>query len=97
MAREVTHTERGPHRLTPDDIDEKYGDVAICQCGLSADRPFCDGSHRRTEDEDEGVLYRYVDGERQVVGVVSDGNHDTDDGTVDGGTTGATDENESDR
>ena len=72
MAREVTHTERGPYRLTPDDIDETYGDVAICQCGLSADPPFCDGSHRRTEDEAEGVLYRYEDGERHVVGTGSD-------------------------
>jgi CDGSH-type Zn-finger protein len=71
MAREVTHTERGPYRLTADDIDETYGDVAICQCGLSADPPFCDGTHRRTEDEAEGVRYKYVDGQRHVVRVVS--------------------------
>lgn len=82
MAREVTHTERGPYRLTPDDIDEKYGDVAICLCGLSADPPFCDGSHRRTEDEAEGVLYRYEDGERHVVSDAENGDDSTTERTA---------------
>jgi CDGSH-type Zn-finger protein len=67
VSREVTHTADGPYRLTADDIDETYGDVAVCLCGLSDDRPFCDGSHRQVEDEAEGVRYRYVDGERRVV------------------------------
>jgi CDGSH-type Zn-finger protein len=67
VSREVTHTADGPYRLTPDDIDEKYGDVAVCLCGLSEDRPFCDGSHNQVEGEEEGVRYKYVDGERRVV------------------------------
>ncbi|WP_372911944.1 CDGSH iron-sulfur domain-containing protein [Salinigranum sp.] len=67
MSREVTHTADRPYRLTPDDIDEKYGDVAVCLCGLSEDRPFCDGSHNQAEGEEEGVRYKYVDGERRVV------------------------------
>lgn len=67
MSREVTHTADGPYRLTADDIDETYGDVAVCLCGLSGERPFCDGSHRQVEDEVEGVRYKYVDGERRVV------------------------------
>ena len=41
--------------------------VAVCMCWLSDDRPFCDGSHRATEDEEEGVRYRYVDGDRRVI------------------------------
>ena len=69
MAREVTHTARGPLRLTGDDIDDEHGDVAVCLCGLSDERPFCDGSHRRTEDEPEGELFKYVDGERRPVSV----------------------------
>jgi CDGSH-type Zn-finger protein len=67
MTREVTHTARGPYELTADDVDEEYGDVAVCLCGLSADPPFCDGSHRRAADEETGVRYKYVDGDRYVV------------------------------
>jgi CDGSH-type Zn-finger protein len=67
MAREVTHTARGPYELTVDDVDEEYGDVAVCQCGITATPPFCDGSHRRTEDEEPGIRHKYVDGERRVV------------------------------
>ncbi|WP_158059186.1 CDGSH iron-sulfur domain-containing protein [Halorussus halophilus] len=62
MAREVTHTETGPVRLDESDIDDEYGDVAICLCGLSDERPFCDGSHRATEDEESEKLYKYEDG-----------------------------------
>lgn len=65
--REVTHTADGPYVLTPEDVDDEKGDVAVCLCGLSDDYPFCDGSHRATADESEGVRYKYVDGERRRV------------------------------
>lgn len=61
MSRLVELDARGPRRLTADDIDPEKGDIAVCQCGLSDDFPFCDGSHRATEDETEGVCYRYDD------------------------------------
>ncbi|WP_248897683.1 CDGSH iron-sulfur domain-containing protein [Haloplanus halobius] len=67
MAREVTHTATGPKMLTPDDIDDEHGDIAICLCGLSEDSPFCDGSHKRAEDEASDARYKYVDGERRRV------------------------------
>lgn len=71
MAREVTHSARGPLKIDEDDIDEEKGDVAICLCGLSREYPFCDGSHRVTEDETEGVRYKYEDddpgGPRRVI------------------------------
>jgi CDGSH-type Zn-finger protein len=68
--REVTHEADGPRFLTEDDLHDEKGDIAICQCGLSSDRPFCDGSHRGTEDEAPDTHYKYTDdrpGERRVV------------------------------
>ncbi|AXR79618.1 hypothetical protein AArcMg_3411 [Natrarchaeobaculum sulfurireducens] len=72
----------GPRKLDPDDVDPEKGDVAVCQCGLSASFPFCDGTHRQTRDEAEGETYVYEDGTRTVVKriVTSDENAPDDDG-----------------
>lgn len=59
MPRLIVHEAEGPRKLTPADVDPEKGDVAICRCGLSAEYPFCDGTHRRTDNEDDAV-YRYV-------------------------------------
>jgi CDGSH-type Zn-finger protein len=60
MARLVEHDAEGPRKLDESDIDPEKGDIAICQCGLSGQFPFCDGTHRETESEDD-ACYRYVD------------------------------------
>jgi CDGSH-type Zn-finger protein len=80
--REVTHTDDGPYIVTPEDIDDENGDVAVCRCGLSDEYPFCDGNHRATEGEEPGVRYKYVDGERREVRLthVDDGEPVTDAG-----------------
>ncbi len=54
MARLVKHTEKGPYKL---EVGEQTS--FICQCGLSKNKPFCDGSHKKTRDEEEGKLYIY--------------------------------------
>jgi len=72
--REVTHEATGPVRLDESDIDEEYGDIAVCMCGLSDEKPFCDGSHRATENEEPGARYKYeddsADGNRRPVELV---------------------------
>jgi len=56
MARLVKYAGHGPQQV---------GDKWICMCGLSKTKPFCDGQHKRTKDEEEGKTYVY-DEEKRV-------------------------------
>jgi CDGSH iron-sulfur domain-containing protein 3 len=60
MARFVRKEDRGP-------MEVKVGNESrwICMCGLSNNQPFCDGSHKKTVDEEAGKTYIYnADGSR---------------------------------
>jgi len=59
MARLVKKEDKSPKII-------KVGEetIAICMCGLSKGQPLCDGSHSVTRDEEEGKVYKYVDGQR---------------------------------
>jgi len=54
MSRLIRHDAQGPALIA---VGENT--VAVCQCGLSRNKPFCDGSHTRTRDEKPGETYAY--------------------------------------
>jgi len=62
MARIVKHEEKHPKEVKIGE-ESKY----MCMCGLSNNKPFCDGSHKQTQDEEEGKLYKYDGGQRSEV------------------------------
>lgn len=67
MAREVTHDAEGPVPIDKADLEEQGGAAYVCQCGLSDNQPYCDGSHNDVADEDDGTLYKYEDGDRREI------------------------------
>jgi CDGSH-type Zn-finger protein len=55
MARLVRHEEMGPYEI-PEGTELP---VWVCGCGLSKNKPFCDGSHQKCRDEMKGETYNY--------------------------------------
>ncbi|MEM0127830.1 MAG: CDGSH iron-sulfur domain-containing protein [Thermoplasmatales archaeon] len=74
--RIVTHERTGPYKIKikdvpgADKIDDKSKlleyEIHICGCGLSHDKPFCDGSHRITRDEDPSKIYVYTHNKERI-------------------------------
>jgi len=46
--------------------------VAICACGLSKNKPYCDGTHKITRDEEASKLYAYDEQRNRIVVQVTD-------------------------
>jgi len=64
MTRKIIKTAKGPMELKP-----QGKSVLICMCGLSKNQPFCDGSHKKTLDEEGGKIYEYDEsGKRKEIG-----------------------------
>ncbi len=60
MSRLVKRNRTGPY-----EVKAEGKALYICGCGLSANLPFCDGTHKTTASESPGKLYWYdEDGER---------------------------------
>jgi len=64
MPRMIKHAEMGPYEV-PEGTELP---IYVCGCGLSKNKPFCDGSHKKTRAEAAGELYEYdADGNAKLV------------------------------
>lgn len=75
--RIVSHERTGPYRIKVRDMEgaeqldpnSKLLDLSVefCACGLSHNKPFCDGSHENTEDEQLSYTYVYDENNKRVI------------------------------
>ena len=49
---------KGLKELLTDEKTRGY-ELHICACGLSKNKPFCDGTHMKTDAEETGKIYTY--------------------------------------
>lgn len=76
MARLVIHSATSPKKIAGKD-----GDVFICMCGLSTNKPFCSGAHKTIKEEAKDELLAY-DEDGSVLKF--EGGHEHDEGCCSG-------------
>lgn len=63
ISRVIVKEDQGPKEITKEDVGKW-----LCQCGLSKNQPYCDGSHKKTQEEEAGKTYKYSeDGTREEI------------------------------
>lgn len=55
MVRLIRHDANKPYHIKT----QSGEDIYVCACGLSRGKPYCDGSHRKTQDEQPNEIYLY--------------------------------------
>lgn len=66
MARLVRLEQTGPLKVDPASLPPDKP-IFLCQCGLSAKYPYCDGSHKITRAEIPGQLYTYSQDAKSIL------------------------------
>lgn len=56
MSRLVKHDRKEPYK-----VEQGGQTIWVCGCGLSRKKPLCDGSHKKTADEQPDAVYVYGD------------------------------------
>jgi CDGSH iron-sulfur domain-containing protein 3 len=67
MARMIRHERNAPYEVPEGTELPLY----ICACGLSKNKPFCDGSHKITRDENPSDVYVYDGNGKDRVRVIN--------------------------
>ena len=63
IMRKIIKADKQPLEIKPQERA-----VWICMCGLSKNQPYCDGSHKKVTDEEDGKTYEYdSEGHRREV------------------------------